>query len=75
MIDKNANGCIMADGMGLGKTVCDPVIPCVSRDLQMIVAMHCFDVDTFETIPRGWKNDYSEVYHCVSFKFSRELGQ
>lgn len=22
MIDKNANGCIMADGMGLGKTVC-----------------------------------------------------
>lgn len=21
MIDKNANGCIMADGMGLGKTV------------------------------------------------------
>jgi hypothetical protein len=22
LIDKNANGCIMADGMGLGKTVC-----------------------------------------------------
>lgn len=21
MVDKNANGCIMADGMGLGKTV------------------------------------------------------
>lgn len=22
MVDKNAHGCIMADGMGLGKTVC-----------------------------------------------------
>lgn len=23
LIDRNANGCIMADGMGLGKTVSD----------------------------------------------------
>ncbi len=41
----------------------------------MTVAMYCIDVDASETIPRGWKNDYSKVYHCVSFKSSRELGQ
>lgn len=43
--------------------------------LTMTVAMYCINVDTSETIPRGRKDDYSKVYHCVSFKFSRELGQ
>lgn len=44
LIDKNANGCIMADGMGLGKTVWSICVIFKSL-LTPTASMHCPDVD------------------------------
>lgn len=46
MVDKNANGCIMADGMGLGKTVRERSHSSSGYQLTMLASMHLPDVDT-----------------------------
>ena len=74
MIDKNANGCIMADGMGLGKTVGFDVLQYLMR-LTSVASMYLFDVDTFEAVSRGRKDYDSEVYHCLPVKSGGKLGQ
>jgi hypothetical protein len=36
-------------------------------ELTCLASMHLFDVDTSQTISRGWENHYPKVYHCLSF--------
>lgn len=75
MVDKNASGCIMADGMGLGKTV-SPFASMLSYlKLTMTASMHFIDVDTSKAVPRSRQDDHPEMHHCVSVKFGRELGK
>lgn len=64
----------MADGMGLGKTVCSIELSFYSI-LTYAASMHRADVDTSKTIIRGWENDNSEMRHRMSVEFGRQLGQ
>lgn len=76
MVDKNAHGCIMADGMGLGKTVREAVFIVWSTwKLTLVASMHLIDVDATQAIARSWEEHHSKMHYCVPIKFSWQLGQ
>lgn len=38
-------------------------------------SMHCADVDTSQTIIRGWEDDNPEMRDRMPVEFGRQLGQ
>jgi len=76
MVVENQYGCIMADGMGLGK-----VRGHFSEEMHSLNAphpdspMHRPHVDSPQAISACPKADDREVHHRVSLEFGQELGQ
>ncbi|CAP97480.1 Pc22g01920 [Penicillium rubens Wisconsin 54-1255] len=75
LVDKNANGCIMADGMGLGKTVSLGNPDFRTLVLTNTASMHRIDVDATQAVLRSRKNHHSEMCDCMSVKFVKWLGK
>jgi len=74
MVEKQY-GCIMADGMGLGKVRRVSVVLVYSLNaLHTDTPMHRPHVDPPQAISARSKADDREVYHCMSLKFGQELG-
>lgn len=74
MVDKKAHGCIMADGMGLGKTVRMKRLS-LRIELTFAAPMHCLDVDPSQAVSRGREDRHSKMYYCLPIKFGWQLGQ